>query len=692
MPEFKPFAELVRSAFQEMAAGGLFVVNISGDDLYESYLGAFPDGTNPVFRERTEHDCSSCKHFIRRVGMVIDQDRNTVWDKAARTAEYPYNEVASDLAAMVKAAPIRDVFRVQESGIGTAMNRGVSPSGQVERWHHFHTGSIPKRFRAASPGEAQGAYRTTVQVFRRGLEELTTDALETVLALIDANNLYRGEEHREKVAGFLKTQQEFLDLGAVDRERFVWARADDPATRFRNTAIGTLVQDLSEGMDVTKAVKRFEAKVAPENYKRTSAVITPGMVKEAMKTITTMDLEPALERRFARVEDVNVNDVLWVDNQVKPLMAGGLGDMLMDHAQAAQGYELDEKRAEDIAVDEFLASVLPEAAAVELLLKTAHLGNLMSLTAPVHPAPHQLFQWDNDFAWSYAGNMADSELRKRVSAAGGRVDGAFRFSHSWNHDKRNASLMDLHVFMPGNGTSYSRPGTTHDVYGNNERVGWNHRQHPRSGGVQDVDYVKEAPPGYIPVENITFPDITRMRPGTYICKIHNWQLRQPTQGGFQAEIEFGGQAFTYEHLAPLKHKEWVTVATVTLKHGEFSIEHHLPCGTAAQEKWGLTSERFVKVNFVTLSPNHWGDNAVGNRHTLFVLDGAKNDEPCRGIYNEFLHPRLIKHRKVFEVIGDKTKCQPTEGQLSGVGFSSTKRDAVLIKIDNQRLYRVRFGA
>jgi len=690
MSDFDQFSAPVREQFQKMAKGDLFVVDIDGDDLYRHYLDSFPDGTNPIFRERTEHDCSNCKHFIRRVGMVIDQERHTVWDKAAIEAPYPHNVVAEAMAELVRAAPIDRVFRVKESGIGSAKTRGLSPSDQVERWNHFHTGSIPRKFRAASPGEAQGEYRTTVQVFQRGLDELTTEALETVLALIDANNLYRGEEHREKVAGFLAAQRLYLE--AEDRDLFVWARAKDPATRFRNTAIGTLVQDLSEGTDLTRAVKKFETKGAPENYKRTTAVITPGMVKAAMETVTEMGLEPALERRFARVEDVSVNDVLWVDNTVQPLMAGGLGDMLMDHAQAAQGHDLDEKRAEDIPIDEFLADVLTDATAVEVLLRTAHLGNLMSLTAPVHPAPNQLFQWDNDFAWSYAGNLADSELRRRVSAAGGRVDGAFRFSHSWNHDRRNASLMDLHVFMPGSPILYSKPGTTNDRYGNNERVGWNNRQHPRSGGIQDVDYTDPAPKGYIPVENITFPDIARMPVGTYVCKIHNWSHRPPTEGGFQAEIEFGGQVFAYERERPLKHKEWVTVATVTLKDGEFTIEHHMECGTAAQEKWGLTSERFVKVNFVTLSPNHWGDNAVGNKHTLFVLDGAKNDESCRGIYNEFLHPRLIPHRKVFEVIGDKTKCQPTEGQLSGLGFSSTKPDSVIVRIDNQRLYRVRFGA
>ena len=98
-----------------------------------------------------------------------------------------------------------------------------------------------------------------------------------------------------------------------------------------------------------------------------------------------------------------------------------------------------------------------------------------------------------------------------------------------------------------------------------------------------------------------------------------------------------------------------------------------------------------------LSPNYWGQNAVGNKHTFFVIEGARNDELTRGFYNEFLHPRLEPHRKVFEVIGDKTKCQPAvDGQqLSGLGFSSTKHETFLVRAQQgkkQRVFSVRVGA
>ena len=149
----------------------------------------------------------------------------------------------------------------------------------------------------------------------------------------------------------------------------------------------------------------------------------------------------------------------------------------------------------------------------------------------------------------------------------------------------------------------------------------------------------------------------------------------------------------------VRNQQDIHVATLHMKDGVIGrLEMGDPAVTASnisQTKWGLSTEQYARVDAVTLSPNYWGDNAAGNKHTFFVLSGARNDEPTRGIYNEFLHPRLEPHRKVFEVIGDKTKCQPTDGQLSGLGFSSTKKTSFLVRVQQgkkQRVYNVHVGA
>lgn len=684
MNDLLKFTGMVADHFQEIAAASeVFVTGIDGTELWEHYLAAFPAGSDPIFKTRTEHDCSTCRHFIRRVGMVVSFGSNgklrTVWDHAAQEAPYPYREIAEHLRSIVTAVPIADLFRVgaQEISFGAKQTRSLDKdSGRAVTWNHLYTGEIPKKLRSMTPDAIRGHYRTTVAVFERGLLELAPSAVDTVLGLIETNALYRGEEHKPAVVAFRNMQGCWIAQPRTERSRFAWADAGSPAARFRNTVIGTLVQDLSEGVDLEHAVKSFETKVAPQNYKRTTALITPGMVKKAMETIVELGLGPALERRFAVMEDISVNDVLWVDVTARGRMKGGLEGALLKYAYSAAGKAPDPKNTEEISLDDFITRVLPETTGLELLFQNEHAGNLMSLTAPLHPEPKQLFRWSNDFAWSYGGNVADS-IKERVKKAGGRVeDCVLRVSLSWfNYDD-----LDLHIIQPpGRGMT----GLENRIYFRNKR-GY-------TGGVLDVDMNAGQGSTREAVENVTWektpPD------GDYRVIVNNYCFRESSNPGFVVEIESAGGKLThFTYNKAVRNMADVEVAVIRVRGGAVeSIEITDPSitvGSVWQEKWGLTTGQYVKVQAVTLSPNYWGANKVGNKHTFFVLDGAVNDEATRGFYNEFLHPRLEPHRKVFEVIADKTKCGPSDKQLSGLGFSSTKAASFTVRSQNGKKQRI----
>lgn len=681
MTTFSAFARIVADAFQAITKSNAFVADLDGDALWAAYLAAFPPGTDPLLKKRTEHDCSNCKQFIRRAGCtvsVVDGRMHTIWLDAAERAPAPYAIVAAALHQAVTSVGIRDIFRVgkSEAQFGVAETRSLDKeTGRVTTNNHFYTGPIPGNLRSAMADTERGNSRTTVQVFERGLVELSPDAVGTVLSLIEGNSLYRGEEHKRAVVEFQKMQRDFLEKSGTGRSLFAWANAGSPAARFRNTVIGTLVQDLSEGQELERAVQSFETKVAPQNYKRTTALITPGMVKKAMETIESLGLEPALERRFAVIGDVSVTDVRWVDGAARPLMKGGIGDVLMQHASAGRPTAKGEERAEDISLADFMSRVLPETQTMEVFFSGKHLGNLMALTAPVHPEPRQLFRWGNDFAWSYGGNVADS-IKERVKKAGGKVDGAvLRVSLSWfNYDD-----LDLHIHEPSMRSIYGAYG--HIFFGN-KRGG--------SGGVLDVDMNAGIGTTRDPVENVVWA--TKPPDGLYRVVVNNYTHRETSNPGFVVEIESEGKLTHYSYSKQVRGQQDIVVATLHMKNGVIErVDAGDPGITSAaisQEKWGLTTERYVKVATVMLSPNYWGDNAVGNKHTFFVLDGCKSDEEMRGFYNEFLHPRLEPHRKVFEVIGDKTKCRPTEGHLAGLGFSSTKKDTFLVRAQQGKKQRV----
>lgn len=677
--DFKPFKAAVAKQFDLMQKHPLFRMTTEKDKLWETYLGSFPEGTNPIYKERTEHDCNCCRSFVKAVGNVvalIDGKVVSIWDIKI---DGPYQVVADALSTLVKADAIANIFLHSESKAGVDKNF-QELLGESITWQHFFI-NLPARVVNKDPGSQLGDTRATHDVMLRSLTEITSDAIETVLDLIAQNSLYKGEEQKFAVAKLQNLKRDFDKL-ASDREKdiFVWNQMKDipqSVSRIRNTAVGTLLTDLSEGVDLEAAVKSFESKVAPANYKRPKALVSPKMVEKAKEAIEGLGLMSAMSRRYANLSDITINNLFFVNRDVKKNLAGNVfDDIAASIPVSTKPKTLD--KIEEISIEKFISDVVPRAESIEVLVENRHVPNLVSLIAPEDPTAGQLFKWSNNFSWAYNGEVADSDLRQAVQARGGRVDGAFRFSHSWNHPgQRNASLMDLHVFMPGH---KGEEGQGHGGYGGVERVGWNHRKHPRSGGVQDVDFVQAAHEGFIPVENITFPDLKRMPEGTYVCKIHNWQLRHPTQGGFKAEIEFGGQVFQYEYLKPLAQGEWITVAEVTLKNGQFSIKHRLPEATSSKTVWGLQTETFHKVNAIMHSPNHWDEQGVGNRHYMFMLEGCVNEGSARGFFNEMLRSDLDPHRKAFELVGSKMRTAETDNQLSGLGFSSTQKNHVIVRV------------
>jgi hypothetical protein len=615
-------------------------------------LAAFPEGTNPFFRERTEHDCSCCKQFIRNIGNVVaivNGKLESVW--GIEDAPYPYNEIARMLDYDVTNTPINSLYRVSERKFGVEYNFEAVAGSAPIKWNHFHA-VVPKKFLSNTPAKHRGEFNTSANVLKRGLDEFQMHAFETTLDLIQNGNLYRGEEFERAVREFEVMLARYRTLSGAAANIFVWQHAAKPIARFRNTAIGTLIDDLSEGMDLERAVASFEAKVAPTNYKRPKALITQSMVKDAMKTISKMGLEPALERRFARLSDVSVNNVLWVSNEAQAHMKDGIEGLLMSAATT----HASKTKPVDIGINDFMDTVLPAAKSVEVFVASALQNRFMSVTTAVDPDAPKLFKWDNPFAWSYDGNITDS-IKERVKTAGGNTDAILRMSLAWF----NTDDLDIHVREPNGNRIY---------YGN-------------KSGKLDVDMNAGGKMSRTPVENVSFDS---PMDGEHIVYVNQYSRRNSTDEGFVLEIANGGNVNQYSYKEQVRGT--IEALKVTVRGSmivDIKVNPKLTGGGISQEKWGIHTEKFVKVDTLMFSPNHWDDQTIGNKHWFFILADCVNDQSTRGIYNEFLLSDLDKHRKVFEVLGNKTMCPPADEQLSGLGFSSTQSDSVLVRVSGEGL-------
>lgn len=657
--QFSVFQRAITQRLAAMRSSSLFLARIDREELWKIYLASFPAGSNPIFRKRTEHDCSCCRHFIKTVGglvIVVDGRTESLWDHLDLEKGHPYRIVAEALGAYVRACDIENVFLHRESTVGQKMNYQEMEGG-VLTFEHFHV-TLPT---ACVHGEGRdtvlGDHRTTKEVFLRGLLEITHDALDTVVDLIKQNSLYRGEEHQANVETFRTLKQQFDAVPASEQSLFCWSRltlVPHAVSRIRNTVIGTLLCDISGGNDLEGAVKSFEQKVAPTNYKRPTALVTKAMIDKARSELEQLGVIPSLERRFATAHDVAIGNVLFADRSTSPHQTG---DILSSVYPTKPIDANTFARIEEVPIEKFLIDIVPNIHTIEILLENRHAPNLMSLVAPVHADAPLLFKWPNGFSWSYVGDVADS-IKERVKQAGGNVTGDLRCSLSWfNHDD-----LDLHMVEPGREEIY---------YG-----------HKRSlAGELDVDMNAGCGATRVPVENISYETTRNMTDGVYSLYVHQFSRRETLDVGFAVEIEFDGTIHAMHYREPVTQDKTIEVAKIRYeKKGGFTIVESLPSVSVARTVWGVQTQHFKKVTLAMLSPNHWNGQQVGNKHYLFMLDGCRHEGQARGFYNEFLRGDLDRHRKVMELVGSKVRTNESDYQLSGLGFSSTQRNQFVCKV------------
>ena len=662
MAAFAKFKEAIRKQFDKMATGQLFTVTMDKEALWQLYLESFRPEDNPVYKTRREYDCNCCKSFIRRAGNIvaINAELNlvTIWDVKVDPVFQP---VVNALAAWVKSCAIQNVFLTDEVSAGTDVSRQLLEGQPVKNWEHFYVKYPREAVHKGSDSveAALGAKAADYQVFHRSMRELTLDAGQTVLELIDAGSIYRGEEHKHAVEEFIKEKQAY-DKAALDhRSEYCWTRLGKThVTRIRNTALGTLLIDLSEGLDVDEAVAKFEKVMAPSNYKRPKGIFTKKMVEAAEAKIKELGYEDSLGRRLAVLDDITVNNVIFVDREAKRVM-GVFDDLKSEVPVNAKKFN----KVDEVSIDDFVANVLPHCSTLELLPEGRHEGNFMTLVAPINRHAPSMFKWSNNFSWAYNGDVADS-IKQNVKAAGGRVDGVLRFSIQWNEAGDNINDFDAHCVEP---------------QGN--EISFRNKVNRYTGGNLDVDIIH---PSGVAVENITWPLQHKMQEGRYKFFVHCFTHRGG-RSGFRAEIEYNGEVYSYAYDRDIKYNDCVEVAVLDFSGAEgVKIVRSLDAALSCREIWGVKTQNFAKVTSLMLSPNHWdGQQGLGNRHFFFIMESCKTPVAPRGMFNEYLRDDLMKHRQVFEALGSKLRVALGNQQLSGLGFSSTRRDNVLVRVGGQ---------
>lgn len=643
----KEIKKALEKHFEEMSNSNLFRVELDRDKVFQVYLEAFPEET------RQHYNCNCCKSFLRQFGGIVCIQNNkmiTLWDFEAPEE---YEKPVKALRKYVKSLPIIAPLFVDFAKCGTDKNPDKANN---IIWEHLYI-KVPKKYVFKDPGFKINEVVTGKSVFKRALEEISENSVSTILELIDQNSIYRGAQYKELLSNFEKIQKQYKNVPEKSRDNFCWDSyyTNESVARLRNTAIGTLLVDLSEGKDLDKAVGAFEAMVAPANYKRSQSLVSPKMVEQARIKLEELGMTNSLLRRQLTTKDLNVNNSLFTYRTTQ----AQLEDVFEQVKKDAIVHPKTLSKVEEVRIDKFISDILPKVKSFKVLLENSHLNNFVTLVGPQEQDDKSMFQWQNNVSWSYTGGVTDS-IKEKVKNAGGNVTGKLRISLSW----KNTDDLDIHVITPSR-----------------QKIYYAFRR-SSCGGELDVDMNAGLHMSEDPVENVFWkynPPV-----GSYKVLINNFNKRRNDCQGFDVEIEYNGESFFFSH--PKNAVQNFGIAEFTIDKNQ-KIKFSSGSGVSQsslyseKEKWNLKTGRFHQVKAMTLSPNFWQDKGVGNKHFFFFLDKCESDETIRPFYNEFLSKDLHENRKVFEVLASKIKVEPCTNELSGLGFSETMRNHLFAEVN-----------
>ena len=659
MDPFKLFAQAVTDKLYTLSSDSTAVMisDVPKDKVWETYLESIPAEHNPVFRERRTFDANYDKNFINKFGrlvFIVGGKRHTIWEVETGTF---FDQVAKDLQLLIeKETNSLSFFLTSEKTGGHKPNLDEKDPSIL--WEHLYA-ETPSKLYDETPSYTLSGANTSLDVFNRSMNDYQLSALENVLELIDEGILYRGSEKRQTIEKWIKAKKEFDK--AKDKQAFSahYVAVHKNRSRFKSDVIEVLVSDLQSGIDLEKAVDRYGNLMDPANYRRTTSLVTPKMVEKAKETISNMGYMDSIYRRGAVDSDVPVTEKLY---SAREGIAVDVFDDLSADARKRAG-KINPDALQNIKLTD-LINELGTARSLEILPNESLNTSQVVLTAPLYNDSPSMFSWGNSIGWAYVGSDTTDAIRERVKSAGGNVEGDVRVSLAWH----NADDLDLHAH-----SSQHRD----DIYFSNRKA---------FGGTLDVDMNAGMYNNSVdPVENIYW-ETKELFPTEVRFYVDQFCKRSSSNVGFDLQVVIGENTtiFRYDKPVTRSHKP-----SVTLKRegGSIVIDKYSDSLTKISET--TNASNFVHVESVFLSPNFWGNSTSGNKHFIFQTKDFEIDQPVRGFFNEYLEPSLKEHRKVFEIMGQKTKISDSmESAVRGYGFSVDSGKEFVVRVNGNKLYKV----
>lgn len=385
---------LVGMRFDE-ATNGRRVFRTDATGLYKMFI----DGLRS---EKRAHTCRACERFIESYGglVVIDEageTRSALWDATMVPAFYHFT--ISRMQATVNEARVIAPFLHEKAILGEPV---------TGNWTHFSVeqrGGWIWRHAVMSAEQGMAAMKERFITVRLAIESVAKFQLEKARAILAADEINRSEKFTGPLEWLAERYADYYKVSPPsERDNRLWravAEAPEGFCHPRASVLWPLFEDIKarEPFDVIRG--KFNAMVHGINYQRAKADPAAQTIERAEKLFAELGLAPALERRFARLDEV---ETIWRARRVAlPMRTMKDGNHhVFARVQAANPDKLppppsrSDKPVRTMTWVKFAQTVLPTAEAMDFCVPSAN-GNFQATTTAVQPTAPRLLKWDNPF-------------------------------------------------------------------------------------------------------------------------------------------------------------------------------------------------------------------------------------------------------------------------------------------------------
>ena len=377
----------IRKSFGDATASKEPLFTTSADTLYDIFLNNLPE------EARQHYNCRSCRHWMNRYGGLVTISDNGTVLPIMFMADIPdfFRDAVDEVIRAIIASKVTGVFLTSDKHLGVEQSNG---------WYHMYVNS-PKHIihnnRIHNEFQTMAQKKQDYLMLLNAFTKYQKSTIETAVNLLHSNTLYRSEKVLGIAEWFLNVKTNAEMLNGKQKSNYIWKMSATAPAGFchvSSSMIGTLLDDIEEGMGVEAVKRRFAEKMNPLQYQRPQVAPGAQNIARAEEIVAKLGIENSLKRRFARMYDLKLT---WAPHPEKhtPAKTTGIFSSIKAKEESRPKKPTIVADGGTMTWDKFQRTVLPNAKKIEMHIPYGPRSYAALVTAEDPSAP-PIVQWDSE--------------------------------------------------------------------------------------------------------------------------------------------------------------------------------------------------------------------------------------------------------------------------------------------------------